>query len=846
MTPANGESFVSGTWTMSRFICHEPESFRCFPVSRSANGPARRLAQGSKLLTGLLLLLLLLCPGVSRLNAAQPPATAPGNAAGAAQQEAGAAQQEKGPQESATALGERQRLVERKMAELEERFAVIARELAEKEPEQAQKMVLAFQQARERLITSRMAEVAKLLDAGQTGEAGKQLDQVIASLDELVRLLVNRKDDKLDREQEEKMLEKWKQELEQLRSEQADQREESEKLADKDETQKKLAQQVEKVKQLIERQRKLAEQTNESADKGIAELDRVADQQFDIRKETSELAREIAGNRFPPGGQAADEENPEGKLDSPGAENPSADQPSGQSDAGDAGKTPPDANKGAGKQDSDRTGKKPGEESGKEGMPAGDPESSDKPGEGDNKPGESSDKPGETGGEKQSGKSGKPETGDNKQDPPSDSGKPETGDKGGSDPSGSDGQKKPGEKSAAGQSGPPPGSEAQSSPPSGNSSGKPQPGEQPLQKAADHQQRAEEKLATGKPEDALRQQQAAIAELDKARAELEKEQRRIASLPPEAFERMAAEQRRTRDKAMDLLKEMKAAPRSEKAEEQAGENGSAAPQPGQNEVEQAGESMENAAGDLDEDAPEDAARKQKQAEKKLQEALQQIEDRLAQLRDETREEKLDRLEARFREMLERQRSASLTTIEMDDRAVTLGDRSRRDRLLALKLSAEEAEIAELGRQAYDLLLEDGTSIVFPEMIHDLGLQLERAAELLREPRTDQLTQLVQREIESSLVELLDALDESKNKDGDGGGGGGGGGGGEQPLLKKSAELKMLRARQIRINRQTFQLDRMSKADGDMEVREELRNTARQQEQLLEMAEKIGEGAGGKP
>ncbi|MFM7740838.1 MAG: hypothetical protein ACKO9H_15650, partial [Planctomycetota bacterium] len=76
-----------------------------------------------------------------------------------------AAWQEDDPNAQRTQLGEQQRLVERKMAELEARFTAIALQLQEKEPERAQRLVTAYQQAKERLLTQKMAEVAKLLDA---------------------------------------------------------------------------------------------------------------------------------------------------------------------------------------------------------------------------------------------------------------------------------------------------------------------------------------------------------------------------------------------------------------------------------------------------------------------------------------------------------------------------------------------------------------------------------------------------------------------------------------------------------------------------------------------------------
>ena len=76
-------------------------------------------------------------------------------------------------------------------------------------------------------------------------------------------------------------------------------------------------------------------------------------------------------------------------------------------------------------------------------------------------------------------------------------------------------------------------------------------------------------------------------------------------------------------------------------------------------------------------------------------------------------------------------------------------------------------------------------------------------------RTDDYTQHLQREIEMTLEELIDALRRLQRQ---GGGGGGGGGGGEPPLLPTSAELKLLRAAQMRVNRRTGQYQEMIEAE----------------------------------
>ena len=291
---------------------------------------------------------------------------------------------------------------------------------------------------------------------------------------------------------------------------------------------------------------------------------------------------------------------------------------------------------------------------------------------------------------------------------------------------------------------------------------------------------------------------------------------------------------------MDLIEKMAKTPTEQNSDEQPVSQGNQQKsQPGQESMQGAAESMQKASQNLDEQDPEQAERQQRDAEEQIEKALEEIEERLNQLRDETREEKLKRLEGRFREMLERQMVASAMTIEIDDKKINLGQLQRRDQLVILRLATDQIEIRELGQQAYDLLLEDGTSDVFPELVQELIDNLNTAAQLLQDERSDQLTQLLQQEIESTLLDLLEALEESKEKS-DQQGGGGGGGGGDQPLLKRSAELKMLRAAQLRLNRKTRQLDSIqsSQNQNDASLEQEIEKLSNSQSKLQQMAEQI--------
>ena len=656
-----------------------------------------------------------------------------------------------------TEFGARQKLVERKMIELEGQLTVIADRIRKKDGKKADRLVQAYQQSREQLITQKMAEAVELLDQNKLVEAEETLDEVVQNLERLIRLLVNQKTPEVSKEQEIEMLEQMKRDIQQRIDEQKDQRQEVSKVSDKDAATEKLDGQIKKLDNLIQRQRDAIKAAKDNADGGLRAMDKVADKQFEIRKETEDLAKDVA----------------------------------------------------------DPTGDQDGEEK------PGDGEPNEGKGEGEGKPGES--KPGDS--ESGESKSGESKPGESKP------GESKPGESGEGKPSeGAGGEGKPGQgKSGEGKSG-------QSG--KSGSGDKPQPGQEALEEAAEQQKSAEEKLGSARAEEAAKDQQKALDNLEKARSELKKEKRRIESLPPEALKDLAQKQRRTRDKAMELVEKMDEAPKSkQEGDEQDSEQSQT---PGQEQMEQAGESMKQAAGKLEEGNTDQAQQDQKKAQEKMEEALDEIEERLNQLREETREEKLARLEGRFREMYDRQKVASAMTIDLDDKKVNLGPLNRRDQLLLLRVATDELDISEVGQQAYDLLLEDGTSVVFPEALQDLRTDLDRVAALLYAEDTNRLTQLLQKEIEAGILDLLDSLEEAK-KESESGGGGGGGGGGKQPLLKKSAELKILRMQQQRLNRRTRRVEQLRGSEvPNQTLDNEVNHAAETQVKLLEMTERLME------
>ena len=392
------------------------------------------------------------------------------------------------------------------------------------------------------------------------------------------------------------------------------------------------------------------------------------------------------------------------------------------------------------------------------------------------------------------------------------------------------------------QSGDPQSSDPQSSDPqSDQSPPKPKgPGQQKLKEASRNQRDAEQRLSGGEAEEAKENQQQALNALNEAVEELKKERERIANLPPEATEALAEEQLETRDRTAQLDDQMKTAPSA--APTEAGESSSSQSSPGQSQIAKAQQQMENAANRLQNQDAEGANREQNEAIKNLNEALEEIENRLSQLKEETQEEKLARLKARFTEMLARQQVVSAQTLELDEKQIATGTLRRSDRLALAKLAAEENALAEMSQEAYDLLVEDGTSVVFPRIVEDLKTDLQQCADGLKKQRTDSLTQLVQSEVETTLEELISALQRAqkeKQENDEGGGSSGGGGGGNQPLLPPSAELKALRSAQMRVNRRTKQVDQLREViTTDPQIRAEIQNLFGRQAKIVEMTDEM--------
>lgn len=317
--------------------------------------------------------------------------------------------------------------------------------------------------------------------------------------------------------------------------------------------------------------------------------------------------------------------------------------------------------------------------------------------------------------------------------------------------------------------------------------------------AAQAMGQAQQKLGDNQPESSLKDQDQAIEKLEQAIAEMEKmadeARRELEKLP---FEQQAKNQDKTQVDTDTLAKDM------EKAE-QAEDGEAAKPTPGRKNVQQAVPKQRAAAGQLKEYKP--ATQKQQDAKEDLEKARDELDEALAQLRQQLQDEVLRALEERFGAMLHKQRelSALTKTVDRTRKTVLTGDGS-----LPTALVQQIGDIAggefELGTEAADalkLLEEEGSTAVFPEIVTALRDDLYAVSKRLRANETGQPVQQMQAEIEETLAMLINALRRTiELREG----GGNCNCNGQPQLVPISAELKMIRYLQERVNKRTIEYD----------------------------------------
>ncbi len=296
--------------------------------------------------------------------------------------------------------------------------------------------------------------------------------------------------------------------------------------------------------------------------------------------------------------------------------------------------------------------------------------------------------------------------------------------------------------------------------------------------------------------------------------------------PPDAageLGRLELRQRQAEQKADALRRQMQGR----------GEREGAAP--GARSMGEAAQEMRGAAERLGEGEPQPAAELQESALEKMQSALTELEDALRQIRREEVEETLAALEMRFRAMLEKERGVRETVTGLA--AKPAEQWSRIEQLRLTEAAGIQTALASECEAIERLLIDEGTTVILPELMRQLGADVRSVAARLSVGDLGRRTQQELDAIIALLTEILEAIEVRREQmqeapplpesaDPQEG----------APLLPGSAELKLIRSSQIRINERTRELS--SSPDGA--VAQELGELAARQRALAGLARRMNE------
>jgi hypothetical protein len=237
--------------------------------------------------------------------------------------------------------------------------------------------------------------------------------------------------------------------------------------------------------------------------------------------------------------------------------------------------------------------------------------------------------------------------------------------------------------------------------------------------------------------------------------------------------------------------------------------------PARKQIRIAQDAMEKATEELEQAKQSESVEQQRNAEAALAAAKAELERILRQLREEEIERVLTMLETRFRRMLEMQVMVHTATQRLQESRAQ-GDQRVID-IEAGKLGFEERRIVAEADKALVLLRAEGSSVAFPETVEQMRMDMDQVADRLSRGLVESITQGLEEEIIATLEELLDALKQSQKEqeqrkqspptqgasaeD-------------EQGLLDRIAELKMIKALQVRINKRTLRYAELLKDFND--------------------------------
>ncbi len=260
--------------------------------------------------------------------------------------------------------------------------------------------------------------------------------------------------------------------------------------------------------------------------------------------------------------------------------------------------------------------------------------------------------------------------------------------------------------------------------------------------------------------------------------------------------------------------------------------------PGKPQIGRAARQMGSAADALGEGRPDEARSQQQEAVEQLQQALDELDDALRQVRREESEETLAALEARFRNMLNREQRVLAAVTALDEKGAE--NWTRVEQLRLAEATQAQHAVYDDCRSTLRILLDEGTTVIVPELLRQMADDMSEVASRLAGLDTSARTRLVLEDIIALLEEMLQAVEKKREDDArlEKEGQQQQSGNGARPLLPGSAELKLLRGSQLRLNERTLML--AGKDASDERHARAMSQLGRRQRQLADLALQMNE------
>lgn len=254
----------------------------------------------------------------------------------------------------------------------------------------------------------------------------------------------------------------------------------------------------------------------------------------------------------------------------------------------------------------------------------------------------------------------------------------------------------------------------------------------------------------------------------------------------------------------------------------------------------AADKARDAADRLAQQQGQQAQGEQKAALENMQQAMDELEDALRQLRREEQEQTLAALEGRFRAMLEREKGVRAAVEKLDEKGPA--GWSRLDQLALAEAADAQQQLTSECESTRAILVDEGTTVILPELMTQLTTDMRDVAGRLNRADTTPATQRVLDDIIAQLEEIMAAVSAERERSAEQREGGGEGGQGpqDQSLLPGSAEIKLVRSSQMRINARTGDLSAAPPARRDARWSEQMEQLGRRQRQLVDLTTRMNE------